>query len=293
MRAAFTVACLLPLASALLVGGAAAILPAPQVFAPGTISRADRIESCPAMTPDGGEFYFTVRRSPGQWAIFVSRAADGGWSEPRIASFSGTSSDLEPFVTPDGRRLFFSSNRPFALGGRPREDYDVWYVERTGNGWGQPRHAGPQINIPGDQWKASVARNGNLYFSSQGLWRAERTGDGYAAAQRIGDFAQNTAIIGGHPYIAPDESYILTSWMMGPEGKGGWDLYISFRRADGTWTPSKNIGDTVNTDANEDFPFVSPGGRFLFFSRYVKEADGNEKGDIYRVEADFLKRLRN
>jgi len=274
----------------LLVGGGATVLP--EVFAPGVVSRVDRIESCPALTPDGREFYFTVRQSPGKWAIYVSRAAEGGWTESQLAPFSGSASDLEPFVSPDGRRLFFTSNRPFSSQDRPRGDYDIWFVERESGGWGRPRNSGPNVNFPGDQWRASVARNGNLYFSSQGLWRAERVDEGYGPARKIGDFAQNTAIIGGHPYIAPDESFILTSWMMGPGGKGGWDLYVSFRRPDGTWTPSKNLGETVNTEANEDFPLVSPDGRFLFFSRYAKEADGREQGDIYRVEADVLDLLR-
>jgi len=283
---------LFPLGLALLAGGGTRVPSVPEVFAPGVISLADRIESCPAMTPDGREFYFTVRRSPGHWAIFVSRAAAGGWSEPQVATFSGASSDLEPFVSPDGRRLFFSSNRPISRGETARQDYDLWSVDRENGGWGRPRNAGPNVNFAGDQWRASVARNGNLYFSSQGLWRAERTDDGYAAARKIGDFAQDTAIIGGHPYVAPDESFILTSWMTGPGGKGGWDLYISFRRADGTWTRSKNLGEAVNTEANEDFPLISPDGRFLFFSRYAKRSDGSEQGDIYRVEADFLDRLR-
>jgi WD40-like Beta Propeller Repeat len=277
----------------MVVAAAGTLLPVAEVFAPGIVSRADRIESCPALTPDGREFYFTVRQSPGKWAIHVSRVAEEGWSEPQVAPFSGTWSDLEPFISPDGRRLFFTSNRPFSPEDRPRGDYDIWFVERESGGWGRPRNAGPQVNFSGDQWRPSVSRNGNLYFSSQGLWRAEPADDGYAAAHKISDFAQNPTILGGHPYVAPDESYILTSWMMGPGGRGGWDLYVSFRRPDGTWTPSKNVGETVNTEANEDFPLVSPDGRFLFFSRYTKETDGREQGDIHRVAADFLKSLRD
>jgi hypothetical protein len=48
----------------------------------------------------------------------------------------------------------------------------------------------------------------------------------------------------------------------GPAG----DLYISFRRADGTWEAARNLGPLVNTDRTEFCPVVSPDGRYLYFT---------------------------
>ena len=78
--------------------------------------------------------------------------------------------------------------------------------------------------------------------------------------------------------------------MDGPGGRGGWDIYVSFRDTQGNWGPSINLGDEVNTAADEDFPLVSPGGRDLFFFRYQK-GEGGESGDIYRIDASILDAL--
>jgi hypothetical protein len=98
-------------------------------------------------------------------------------------------------------------------------------------------------------------------------------------------------LVGGHAFVAPDESYLLTAWMEGPGGRGGFDIYVSFRDPQGNWGPSINLGDEVNTDAVEDFPSVSACGRELYFFRYKKGANG-ESGDIFRIDASILNALR-
>jgi hypothetical protein len=77
----------------------------------------------------------------------------------------------------------------------------------------------------------------------------------------------------------------------GPGGKGGWDIYVSFRDKQGNWGPSLNLGDAVNTDAGEDFPTVSPRGRDLYFFRFRKDEKG-ESGDIYRIDASVIDALK-
>lgn len=262
-----------------------------EVFAPGQISRSDRIEFAAAFTPDMREVYFSVRQAPRSWTIMRSLRENGHWSDAATASFSGTWSDLEPSVSPDGRRLFFSSNRP-----RPGEtgttDFDVWFVDRTSSGWSEARPAGSAINNGEDQWRPVAAASGCLYYSSMGIWRATPDGDIYGIPERISDPAQPGGIVGGHGFIAPDESFLLTAWMQGPEHKGGWDLYISFRRPDGTWTPSVNLDEPVNSPANEDFPAVTPDGLFLHFFRLEKNEAGVETGDIFQVPAGLIAKLK-
>ncbi len=48
-------------------------------------------------------------------------------------------------------------------------------------------------------------------------------------------------------------------------GFGGVDLYRTYRKQDGTWTDPENLGETINTEGNEMFPFVHPDG-MLFYS---------------------------
>ena len=286
--------------------------PRAEVFAPGVISLPERIEFCLAMGPDGQEIFFTVRKAPGQWEIHhacfrggaPSLRGDSAWQALGIAPFSGTFSDSEPSLSPDGQRLFFSSNRPKQAGAAavPRgdaaqsigtaADYDIWLVERQEDGrWSAPRPLPAPVNGPGDQWRPSQSRSGNLYYSSLGLWRCVFDGAVASAPVKLFDPRQPGALVGGHAFVAPDESYLLTAWMDGPGGRGGWDLYVSFRDLQGNWGPSLNLGDEVNTAAGEDFPLVSPDGRNLYFFRYRKD-EGGESGDIYRIDARLLDALR-
>ena len=53
-----------------------------------------------------------------------------GWSDPVIAPFSGKYTDMGPFITLDGQRVYFSSIRP--VNGVLRGDIDLWYVEHPG-----------------------------------------------------------------------------------------------------------------------------------------------------------------
>jgi hypothetical protein len=84
----------------------------------------------------------------------------GRWTEPRVPAFSGRWSDADPHLSPDGSKLFFISNRP-SSGDSPREEHDIWGVERQARGsWGPPRNLGPPVNRDGaTEWSPSVARN--------------------------------------------------------------------------------------------------------------------------------------
>jgi hypothetical protein len=282
----------------------AAEAPKAEVFAPGVISLPQRIEFCLTMSPDEQEIFFTVRKAPGQWQIHRARRKGNAWQASTVAPFSGIYSDSEPTLSPDGKRLFFSSNRPrqgktpalpqgdAAQGVGPAEDYDIWVVERQGAGWAAPWPLPEPVNGPGDQWRASQSLAGNLYYSSRGLWRISMDDASALSHVKLFDPQKPGALVGGHAFVAPDESYLLTAWMDGPGGKGGFDIYVSFRDEQGNWGPSLNLGDEVNSAAEEDFPSVSPNGRDLFFFRYQKDGD-TESGDIFRIDAGILDALKD
>jgi len=77
---------------------------------------------------------------------------------------NSTSWDGHPFVTRDGMRLYFASDRPGGQGG-----IDIWYSERLSTGaWGSPRNAGPAINSPRDEFSPFMDNaTGHLFFASQ------------------------------------------------------------------------------------------------------------------------------
>jgi len=93
-----------------------------------------------------------------------------------------------------------------------------------------------------------------------------------------------------HPFVAPDESYII--WDSRREGGYGTsDLYISFRTVEGSWGPAINLGDKINTSDAENYPTVSPDGKFLFFDRRTGTGPDRQVA-IYWVDAQIIEDLR-
>jgi hypothetical protein len=100
--------------------------------------------------------------------------------------------------------------------------------------------------------------------------------------------------IHGDMLVAPDESYMIISGR-DPEsriGFGGLDLYITFRRADDTWTEAVNMGESINTRAGENCPQVSPDGKYFFFNRYDADADADE-GNMYWMDTAVIDGLKS
>lgn len=259
----------------------------PEVFAPGVISD-DRWQWRLTFTPNRKTAYFAA--SDGffpqtrQATIFVShRRRHGSWSAPTVALFSGVHSDIDPFITPNGRRLYFSSNRP--VDGTPKSDLDVWFVVRTATGWSEPIHTGPEVNSDIDELYPSVTAFGTLYIASGPLaptpdadwdiYRAKRAGRRFAPRQPLDgintdlpfDPADPTADWEFNPEISANgRSLIFTS--LRPGGHGVGDLYVSCLRR-GEWTAPLNLGPAVNTPADEFHPTLSRNGRTLYFARTI------------------------
>jgi len=255
----------------------------PQRFAPGLVS-TDKQELNAVFTPDGAEFYFAVNRGPMTWAIMTLRREDERWTGPAVASFSGTYSDVDLFITADGRRLYFCSNRPAGGTGDPEAEFDIWVVEREGRDWSAPRRLAAPVNSDASEFYPSLTREGVLYFQSMrpggegpDLYRAQPVGDEFTAVERLGT-PVNSAGFESDPYIAPDESFLVFS-RVDPEGRTRGDLFVARRDADGAWSTPEKLGAGVNTDGHENCPMLSPDGRYLFFTR---------DGDIYWVDARVL-----
>lgn len=266
----------------------------PEIFAPEIVSTKKFQEFSASFSPDGKEFYFTREVAPNRWIIMTVKQVSNVWTRPRTAVFSGKYRDLEMSVTPDDQKLFFCSDRPLTEGGTPKKDFDIWYVQRTNTGWTSPKNAGRDINSEGNEWYPTVSSKGTLYFCGgkrPGLYSAIKSDNGRYEKRMIGDL-RTTALLGGHPYIAADESYLLTSAIKGIDSKGGWDLFVSFKKTDGSWTRSKNLGSNINTQASEDFPSVSRDGKYLFFTRLFKDEEGKDIVDIYWVDARNIKKLK-
>lgn len=226
---------------------------AASVFAPGLVSGTAH-EYGLTVDRDWSEIYFT-RLSGGRNVILTSRRTGATWAPAVPASFSGTYIDGHPWLAPDGERLYFVSRRPCP---GARQALNVWVVERSEGGWTAPRSLGRPFT---DQTvhAPSVGESGTIYAT--GLMRFRYVGGRYLPAEPLSPATNGTA-----PAVSPDESFLVFSARR-PGGFGGTDLYVVFRRPDGSWGDPRNLGPGVNTAHVEGSPTLSPDGRVLFFSR--------------------------
>ncbi|ALU42714.1 hypothetical protein [Pseudoalteromonas rubra] len=97
-----------------------------------------------------------------------------------------------------------------------------------------------------------------------------------------------------HPFVAPDESYLM--WDAEQDGEDTPDIYISFRQPDGSWGEAIDMGNKINTPLYEQRPKVTPDGRYLFFWRgdVKTREDGSRSvvGSPYWVGAQIIEQLR-
>ena len=265
----------------------------PRIFQPGVIS-TELEEYHITFTPDGrtaywavGDEFFPISR---QATIVYSRRIAGEWTAPRVASFSGVYSDIDPFISPDGSRLYFSSIRP--VNGRERADTDIWVVRREGSGWGEPRHLGPAVNSPYDELYPSVDMDGVIYFGSDrpggfggwDIYRSRRVDGERRPARNVGP-AINSGEWEFNPYITADGRTLIFTGLNLPDGFGLGDLYASVRKR-GEWQPRTNLGSRVNSELDEYHPSLSPDRKVLFFVRHSYEPW--VPGDIYRIPVRAL-----
>ena len=240
----------------------------PELFAPDIIKNEFR-EGAYAYSTDLKEFYF--RRRGGEFkhnTLVVVKYQDNQWKEFVMESKSG-----EPSISPDGKIMHLGKN----------------YRERTESGWSEPK----KLSSPFKDYRImrlTSSANKTYYFdeaSESGPLRYSRYINGEyeePKAVMINDIGNWNA----HPYIAPDESYIIWDDQREVGGYGGADLYISFRQSNNTWGPSINLGNQINSEFNDAYGSISPDGKYFFFIRSY----GGDKADIYWVDAKNILGLK-
>ena len=260
----------------------------PQIFAPGVVSKEDEHEFGSVFSADGTEFFYAVDVN-GKAEIRHTKLEDDQWSTPELLIHHDRYGYNDPFLSPDEQRLYFISDQPLRGTGPPK-DIDIWYAEREGDRWSSPINAGPTINSDSNEYYISFTQTGTLYFSSNTKATTPGDFDIYTATWADGQFqpprrmsdAINTTAYEADVFVAYDDSYLIFCAER-KEGYGQGDLYISFRRDDGTWSASKNMGDVINTEQYEFCPFVTKDNRHLFYTSQM---------DIYWVDASIIDQFR-
>ena len=251
----------------------------PQVFGPGIISLSDRRERHCVFSHDGMECYLTVILN-GRRQILISEQVNGQWTDFVLAPFSDLNThNSDPALSFDDQTMVFV--RVIYLPGG--FDTNLFLMQRTQDGWTDPLEMPEPISNFAADWEPSMTRDGVIYYSTyyQGwetkldIWRLPPAKDAYHTLEHV--IPLNTAYTESGACIAPDESWIIFHSDR-PGGHGGSDLYISFHRADDSWTAPRNLGPGINTSDNEETAVLSPDEKYLFFKRHT------DAEDIYWVD---------
>lgn len=123
-------------------------------------------EGAAALSGDGQLLVFTAcnrAENVGSCDLYYSTRSDTGWATPKLMPVVNSAGwDSQPTLSPDGRVVVFSSERPGGYGGR-----DLWLSVLGENGWIKPINLGPSINSPGDEENPFLHSDQNtLYFTS-------------------------------------------------------------------------------------------------------------------------------
>ena len=266
-----------------------------EIFAPGIIS-TDGSEINSVFTPDMDEFYFTTWTEEAGTKIMVTSQVGGQWTAPEAASFSTHETDVDPAISRDGKRVFFSTRRPRPGETGTRESgFDIWFADRVEADWGKEQYLGPAVNSGRSQVYTSITREGALYFQAvreggygkADIYRSRLIGGEYQPPENLGP-AINSEHYEGDVFVAHDERYLIVSVYGRTDGFGEGDLYISFRGPEGSWSPLKNMGSTINSDKRDFCPMVTPDGKYLFFS-----SKRQGEGDIFWIDAKVIESLQD
>lgn len=245
----------------------------------------------PVFSPDGLEMFWAeyVHYSPTDehTTMFTMKVEDNHWSPIRHPSFGITEyAENSPFFSVGGDTLYFVSTRP---GGFFR------MVTRTPAGWSEP----VALQVPlspgmGVGWEIAVNRYGDIYLEISTEANPEpdiyvsRYHNGiYQMPQSLGDEV-NSEYGDWGPFIDPDDQYLIFSsnrpGMIGQQ----FDLYISFKNADLSWTEPINMGYEVNS-TGAFFPYVTLDKQYLFFNT---ARTGDLGYNAYWISAEIIDSLK-
>ena len=236
-----------------------------------------------SFSPDGKSAYWKPDWNPYD-PIHETKLIKKQWTKPVVSLFSARDQgDDAPYISPDGKRLFFLSQRPIVDGNMPFPYVEkIWVMDKTADGWSEPKKMPEAVNsVSYMHWQISSDLQGNLYFGAGGNIYCAGFKDGeYKAAEKLDITINNGKVINFSPCISPDGSYIIFSRQV---PYFTYQLFLSFRKKDGTWSEPLNLSNYLKHFYSVDAR-VTPDGKYLFFS--------GRGGVVYWVDASFIEDLR-
>jgi outer membrane protein OmpA-like peptidoglycan-associated protein/tetratricopeptide (TPR) repeat protein len=261
----------------------------------GPVINSKAEDFAPVITPDESILLFTSRRegsTGGQLDeeknneyfedIYISYKKNGEWTAPKNVGkpINSEGHDASIAITPDGNQIFIYK----------QEDAGNIYVSKFSNGiWSKPEDLGKNVNTKYGETSVTISADGQtIFFTSdrpggQGdmdiyMSRKDKKGK-WGEAVNLGPKI-NTPYPEDSPFIHPDGRTLYFS-SKGHSGMGGFDIYKTTMKPDGTWTEPEHLGYPINT-ADDDLYFVlSADNKHGYYSSEREDGLGDQ--DIYLI----------
>lgn len=201
------------------------------------------------------------------YRIFLCNDVSGKWQCDVQVPFSGDFTDYHPVFSPDGKWLYFNSDRPVPNTMERTKTINIWKVSFDGEQWGIPEYL-VIINTENHESYPSVAKSGALYFNS------DRPGgygsmDVYKSELKGGTFTEpvalatlNTPDSENDLFVDPEERFMVLNRYLFKSKE--IELFIAYNKK-GKWSQPLPLNSINKKGVWELTPTLSPDGKYLFY----------------------------
>ncbi len=193
-----------------------------------------------------------------------------------------------PFVSNDQHLLFFTGRR------NNRADENIYYSQLINDEWTESLPLGSKFNTSSHEGMTTVVRDGKtMFFTACGregvlgpcdIWEASVSGTEIQNVKTLTGTVNSPKWESQAAISCDGTTLYFASDREG--GFGGTDIWMSKRDLDGNWSEPVNLGETINTSAYEESPFITNDGQTLYFSSDGHAGLGDQDIFMSRVDDD-------
>ena len=204
--------------------------------------------------------------------------------KPLPKTINSSAAEYYPALSTDGNTLIFTRME----GKPPAADEDFFISKKINGAWQIAKSLGAPVNSHYHEGAITITPDNNFIFFARcddkqngmggcDIYISKKNGDKYLSPNNLGS-PINTADWESQPSFSSDGKTLYFAAHRKAD-MSGIDIYSSSADENGVWSTPKNLGNHINTSANEGFPFIHPDNQTLYFVSNGKTGMG--KGDIF------------
>ena len=247
--------------------------------------------------PDGKTAIFASIREGGmgKYDLYVSKLVNGEWTKAELlpAPLNTKKDEYDPSITPDGKKLFFATNRENS---DKYWDCDIWVADWNGEKWGEPKLYDPIFVTPNlPDWGATMPADFKTFYFSSGrepakpqmvqMFQSKWLGNKWSEPEVMPE-PVNSGEWEATPYVTRDGKTMYLNTVRGEKGKKDVDIW-KFELVNGKWTNAQLMTEPFLSNKHDYDPSISPDGTKFYFTSNREGTLGDS--DIWVAEKIYKK----